>query len=190
MDIDLTKPPGPNATRDAIHVAVVPLIAGSDKLYSGVTFKLLHGTSDIAMRATYEGDDALGIINPFVKSDCGYFKAGDKVWGILFPGTVTGMTHVWKHPAFDNPPKAASESEQWIRQFADRWNFDYDNLITEATRSSKNEYDRYIVADGIDCHSSSDLGEDHDLFWVHLAVLTGKVYDQDHKDGMGWSCSC
>lgn len=186
-DIDLSKLAPEGSQRDAIHVAVVPLIAGEN----------LHRSDDIklsfcknkAYRCERECKEAIGIVSPFLEDYT--VKAGDRFWAMLYQNTVTGMRHHWSHPSFDTPAaNVVSSSEVWLREFADKWHFDYDQLIKEASRKSSNDYDRYIVADGIDLHSRDELGEDYYTFWTHLEVLTGKKFDQDHREDMGWSCSC
>ncbi|HNC56661.1 MAG TPA: hypothetical protein PLP33_14520 [Leptospiraceae bacterium] len=97
------------------------------------------------------------------------------------------MRHHWQHPAFTKIHTPNSEHENWIRNFANEWNFDYDELIAAAT--GKTDW-RHVKAYGRDLHGASDLGEDHELFWEHLEGLTGERYSQDHREGMGWSCSC
>lgn len=86
------------------------------------------------------------------------------------------------------PSVKANEHEAWLRQFAERWRFNYDQLIENATNPSSDW--RYVTANGVDCHSASDLGEDHDLFWKHIEGLTGMKKDELDIENMGWSCSC
>ena len=81
-------------------------------------------------------------------------------------------------------------SERWLRTFADRWNFNYDDMVREASALSTIEWDNFITAQDTDLHSAEELGEDHDLFWSHLEVLTGKTFDHPHRKRFGWSCSC
>jgi len=215
---------GDDVNRDAIHVAVVPMTAGED-LSIGSAFRL--GSTD--QYTAYNGNygNAVGIVDPFLNaSEVTYWRVekGQKFWGFLFPGTVTGMRHHWMHPAFkertDSIPAfndreyeyqeawaccagevydedhwqqdEAEESYRWLQDFCDRWNFDLTELIAQATKSGDNResWDRYIVANGHDLHNSGDLGEDHNLFWKHLETYTGEKYDDDHRLGMGWSCSC
>lgn len=178
-----------NPKKDAIHVAIIPLIAGQE-LYRGHKIKLKFNTLDVALDAEYDDENAFGIVDPFL-SDY-YVPEGKKFYGLLFPGTVTGMRHEWQHPLFNQNQikQDLNEHEAWIRDFCDRWNFDYDELISAATSENKDPYGRYVVARGRDLHYKDELGEDHDAFWEHLAGLTGKVYNKDHKDGMGWSCTC
>jgi hypothetical protein len=65
------------ASRDAIHVAVIPMTA---------------------TREMQPGEHlANGIVDPFLKAPV---KPGQRYWLCLYPGTVTSLRHVWNHPAF------------------------------------------------------------------------------------------
>lgn len=172
--------------RDAIHMAIVPLIAGDD-LYGGQFFRLKYKTNNVALRAQNE-NDGLGIVNPFEKRS--WLREGDSFWGILTPESITEMRHHWYHPAFDDTQsEGMNPHEEWIRNFACDWNFNYDDLIREASIQDETDW-RFITANGIDLHSKGELGEDHDKFWYHLEQLTGKKFDDDHRDNFHWSCSC
>ncbi len=187
-DIQLGKKITTPQQRDAVHVAIVPLIAGEDHLYPGQRFRLKYGTSNIAMCADYNDEDAVGIIDPFLENNA-HVRAGDQVWGMLFPNTVTCMRHHWQHPAFEaeNVEITDDEHELWLREFCDEWNFDFNDLISAGTSTGDG---RYVTARGKDLHSVVELGEDHALFWLHLEGYTGQQFDSEHREGMGWSCSC
>ena len=190
-DINLRENPKPtDPDRDAVHVAVVKLIAGDNRLHPGSKFKLAHGSNKIALSASYNEGDFVGIANPYVTDNFRHIEKGTEFWGMLIPGLVNGMVHKWKCPIFDDRQESENEHSQWIREFCDRWNFDYNELIENSTSDIKEEYEAWIVARGIDLHSKGDLGEDHDLFWVHLEALTGKKFNKDHREKFGWSCSC
>lgn len=73
--------------RDATHVAMVATVAPS--LMRGGTRVDRDGNA-----AT--GEACVGIVDPFVS----FVKKGDLFWLCLFPGSVTGMRHAWKHPDF------------------------------------------------------------------------------------------
>ncbi len=190
-DVNLGESPSDDAQRDAVHVAVVPLIAGEKYMCRGQRFRLAHDSTTVALCGEYnEGTlgAAIGIVNPFRK---GGLKKGDRFWGFLFPGTVTGMRHEWKHPAFnDIPSPSDNPHEKWIRDFCDRWNFDYGQLIKNATATGGDEFSRYVVARGKDLHYASELGGDYELFWQHLEQLLGKQYTPEHRSGLAWSCTC
>ena len=182
------------AERDAIHIAVVPLIAG-ESLSRGQHFRLAFGVTDTALPGDYndksEANGAIGIVDPFLKGWC--VEKGQRFWGLLFPGTVTGMRHHWKHPAFENVVTPRDDHEKWLREFCDKWNFDFDQLIEAGVGDGdyESDYDRYVVARGVDLHNADELdaGEES-LFWSHLEAYTGKVFDDAHRKGMGWSCTC
>lgn len=104
------KPDGPQlgkiiegeAFRDCIHVAVVPLIA-NELIAPGWHFGLTE--SGEAARVMEVSDCrpwekpivGIGIVDPFLRQ---IVKKGERFYGILYPGTVTGMRHVFSHPAF------------------------------------------------------------------------------------------
>lgn len=194
MEVNLGYIPDRLAQRDAVHVAVIPLIAG-ETLHPGDKFKLAYGKDDTALRADYNAanDDGtvVGVVDPFMKGWDGV-EQGERFWGFLFPGTVTGMRHHWKHPSFgrENVAIPKDEHEKWLREFCDKWNFDWSQLIDAATETNEESDWRYVVAQGRDLHSAGELGEDHDKFWEHLEGYTDKTFDAPHREGMGWSCSC
>lgn len=172
------------AERDAIHVPVIPLVAG-ERLYRSSRFRLFSGSRDVALSATYIGAKAIGIVDPFL---WGLFVEKDeRFWGFLFPGTLVGIRHHWSHPDFDSPRIITNEHEKWLRDFCDRWNFDYDELRDAGVGTSDW---REIIARGVDLHSPDELGEDLGLFWEHLEAMTGMKFDDPHRSGVVWSCSC
>lgn len=168
------------ATRDAVHIAVLPVIA-HQIIYPGDRVKLVYGTTDRVARAT--SDTSIGVADPFLENRV---EEGERFFVFIHPNTIVGMRHVWQHPKIDNVEFPTNASELWLRQFADRWNFDYNQLISEAIAGAGG----YAVAQGMDLHGASELGADHDLFWSHLENLTGKKFDVEHRVNFGWSCSC
>jgi uncharacterized protein (TIGR02996 family) len=73
----LGEAPPQGAGRDAVHVAVIPMIALQD-LTPG---QRLRG----------------GVADPFRQ---GVIAKGDRYWLCLYPGTVTSLRHVWTAPGF------------------------------------------------------------------------------------------
>jgi hypothetical protein len=99
----ITEPRG----RDAIHVAVAPVKAAED-LPPGAHVGLCRGTTD----EVYETDEgAVGVIDPFLHQ---LVRKGERCWLFLYPNTVTGLRHVWSHPAFKTAPprKEATHDER------------------------------------------------------------------------------
>ncbi len=175
-----------DASRDCVHIAIVPLIAG-EQIWRGEFIKLAYGTANVALKAeTAYGDDVIGVADPYLSQY--RIEKGQRFYGFLTPGTVTGMTHRWQHPAFDNPPQPKDEHEKWLREFCDKWNFRFDDLIQAGV--SENEGD-YVTAHGRDIHSRRDFDDGEETeFWMHLEAFTGREFSEEHRARERWSCSC
>lgn len=174
--------------RDAIHVAVMQVIAGEDWLHPGQGISIVYGTVNTVQKRELCYGGAHGVVDPFLTPPV---RKGDRFWMFLLPGSTTAIRHRYTCPAIDNRPGAEiSEHEHWLRSFADKWNFNYDELITQASAPHHDKYGNYIVAGGIDLHDAGELGEDHDLFWHHLSALTGQNFSDEHRKKFIWSCTC
>lgn len=171
------------ATRDAVHIAVLPVISHQTYIYPGELVKLVFGTTNRVIRTSVNDTQSIGVADPFLKEPA---AEGERFFVFIHPNTISGMRHIWTHPQIDNVQPPANASELWLRQFADRWNFDYNQLISGAQIGEG----EYAVAGGQDLHGAGGLGADHDLFWSHLENLTGKKFDVQHRQAFGWSCSC
>lgn len=99
----------PNAARDAVHVAVAPVIAGC-LLEAGAHVTIKNGT---AWPAT--GPSIVGIIDPFLKNGA---RKGQMVWVMMKPNSVADLRHEWTHPAFPETP-----TPPWSDEGA--WDEDY-----------------------------------------------------------------
>lgn len=175
--------------RDAIHIAIMPVIA-AEELQAGEHVAFVYGTTDQVKRC----DPAyalkpVGVVDPFYTENY-WIKKGQRVWLFLQPGTIVGLRHEWRHPEIDNPPVAKDEHEKWLKSFADRWRFVYNDMISAASSEASDDWGNYITAQGRDLHSAEELGADHDLFWMHLEALTGKSFNTEHRTKFVWSCTC
>ena len=174
---------GSASQRDAIHVAVMPVTAAED-LKPGAKIAFVYGTKNMVKQEHYR---PVGVVDPFL--DTYQVDKGEEFFMMLFPGTITGLRHEWTHPDIDRPAPT-NEHEKWLREFASRWNFDYDEMIQQASAPSTEGSWNYITANGVDLHNKYELGADHDLFWSHLECVVDKFFDQGHRDRFVWSCSC
>lgn len=172
-----------NAERDAIHVAVLPAIAG-EKLSPGDKIKV----DSVSYEAFEVSSGYVGIVDPFLSK---VVKKGERFYCFLLPNTVTGMRHHWQHPQFAenslaNNPQFKKDAESWLKSFAHRYGIDYSYMMITAEQGND-----YITAHGTDVHGSYDLepGEYAD-FWNNVSIVTGKHYSDSHKESVGWSCSC
>lgn len=90
------------AFRDAVHVAVAPVVAG-ERLSPGFHVRLKDG------RAYSDSEDLVGVVDPFLLADV---EPGQTFWLFVYPNTVTSLRHAWTHRAFvvtpPPPPLAAA----------------------------------------------------------------------------------
>lgn len=181
--------------RDAIHLAVEPVIAG-EILTPGMHIGIRNG---LAVEA--EGNiKALGIVDPFLPHAVTH---GDKFYLILFPRMITSLRHVWEHPDFQpvvetppteeqlhqtlvllHDPKAVAK--QLIMDAADSLGVGFDELMDHANAKRIDE-DHYWVheEDGGKFEGESIPSG----FWNAFETYTGKKVPADSKHNF-LSCSC
>jgi hypothetical protein len=88
--------------RDAIHIAVAPVTA-VERLTPGQHVGLVQkGNLDQVGPC----DHNIGIVDPFLTSE---IEPGQRFWLFLYPGTITGLRHIWTHPTFTAAATAIKE---------------------------------------------------------------------------------
>lgn len=90
---------GPDEKRDAIHLAVLPAVAG-EPLRPGQDVGVFDGKAHGEHRG-----ETRGIVDPFLRR---MVCAGERFWLVVYPRQITSLRHVWTHPAF---PEAAESGE-------------------------------------------------------------------------------
>lgn len=79
------------AFRDAVHIAVAPVVA-AEYLEPGEHVGLQEdGTASCCARPL------IGIVDPFLRET---LHNGQVFWLCLYPGTTHSLRHSWTHPAF------------------------------------------------------------------------------------------
>ncbi len=79
--------------RDAVHIAVAPAVA-AQRLTPGQHVGLIR---DDDLELAGPCDQNIGVVDPFLAANV---EPGRRFWLFLYPGTVTGLRHVWTHPVF------------------------------------------------------------------------------------------
>ena len=176
--------------RDAIHLAVEPIIAG-ESLMPGSNIGISGGKAYIAG----DGIKALGIADPFLQS---MINQGEKFWLIVYPRQITSLRHVWEHPDFESkvlePKKDTQYSEQWLRNWCN--NTDdaptYEDLIgvmTDGEVSESEGYGQrwsnegdYLLSRG--CDASGEIPLE---VWIHVEAVTGRKLSSYPSY---FSCTC
>jgi hypothetical protein len=172
-----------NEKRDAIHLAVEPVIAGHP-LAPGEHVGLIDG------RAHANATPHLGIVDPFLGRP---LLPGERFWLVVYPRQITSLRHVWEHPSFPASPDVTlaprySESEQWIRDFANSVSLHYDVLMDGAREwvdsKKRGSWGEYL------CFGGLLEGESvPEKFWPHYEAVTGEKVEEDHR-GSFFTCSC
>ncbi len=170
-----------SAGRDAIHIAVEPVVA-VHTLRPGDHVGRVDGGFGLCR-------NPVGIVDPFLKT-C--VTKGQRFWIFVYPRQITSLRHVWTHPEFPdakvpevkattgNDPKA--ESIRWLEVYAASIPVRYEDLIEHAGyHIEDNSYwSQGSLFDGIYLA---------DEFWDHYEVVTGTVVPKG-KRGSFFSCSC
>jgi hypothetical protein len=164
--------------RDAIHIAVAPVVAAYN--LSPATHIGLDSEGKASVNAK-----KIGVVDPFLKNDV---TEGQRFWMFLYPNTVTSLRHHWTHPAFtaqEGVDPRMSHSEIWLRAYAmnlkpyETPDEAYRNLIEELRNNE-------LSGHGTDLHSLSDVDDRHELE-QHAAIVLGAPIDLSK---FSFSCSC
>lgn len=175
--------------RDAVHIAIAPVIA-AQRLWHFDVIGFLPGSTDQVVKAT-DAIPALGIVDPFLPAGI-VIKPGERFFMFLYPQTITGLRHVWTHPAFPAegaiaPPPATEDpveaSRRWIAQLAAKID-QTPNRLMDAAAKYANEDD--YTYDNTEAYK--DHWEAFPEFWKHWAVVTGKEIPKDAS--CPFTCSC
>lgn len=184
-----------NEKRDAIHLAVEPVIAGED-LSVGEDVSVVNGEAI----SGWERKDTLGIVDPFLKQSV---KKGQRFWLVIYPRKITSLRHVWSHPDLPefhfslpeesqepiNPTDGTTKqaSKIWITHFASSAGMSYERMMGAADRW--HEYEDY-----------TNMGENEDYknvwgsfgeFWTHWEIVTGRdAKKAKEEEASFFSCSC
>lgn len=164
--------------RDAIHVAVAPVIA-----------RQLFKPGEHAGADGYYVNP-VGIVDPFLTASV---DIGQTFWLFLYPGSITSLRHNWSHPAFaddfgvtpETPNRSASEV--WMRAWAmEHVSRDY---YGDGESIGEDAAFAFAIRAGEENHIGPyEDARDYisDEWWGHWEAITGKRGNR----GEYFSCSC
>jgi len=175
--------------RDAIHLAVEPVVAG-ERLRPGD-----HITIEGGVAISTEVGAGLGIVDPFLAAPV---KKGERFWFIMYPRMITSLRHVWAHPSFADEPGTPApiaqpapdlsdkvKSEIWLREWCKTADCPSYETVIGMIKDGRHESDynaEYFHIEGYDAHA-----EIPDEFWKHAEIVIGQPIAQKPKY---FSCSC
>ena len=175
--------------RDAIHLAVLPAVAG-ERLKPGENIHLVNGK---ALSCSDPGDVSLGIVDPFLTAPV---KKGERFWMVLRPRLVTSLRHVWSHPAFPDEAdevlvRSKAASEAWLRNFCEKADCPpYEKVLATVLGEDVADEDGWgagITDNYLHFGGIGARGEIPPEFWDHMEVVTGKKMTERPDF---FSCSC
>ncbi len=178
------------AQRDAVHVAVAPVVA-AHILTPGEHVGFVDADQQQVGRVV----NRLGIVDPYLKDAV---MPGQRFWLFLYPQTITSLRHDWTHPAFEaelkQPEPTKAISEAWLRRFCESADCPgYESvmaaLVADLPSPDPTYYDsgsrithEYLHFNGRDAHGEIPLE-----FWEHAEIVLGRKFS---KRPGGFSCSC
>lgn len=169
---------GPNEKRDAIHLAVIPMMAQHR----------MHPGQAVDATGSMRGP-AVGIVDPFLKEDVKY---GDWFWLVIYPRQITSLRHVWSHPAFpeelDTPKITKESSEKWLREWVRTSECpSYEFLISVSGGDEASEYTGFLGEYALNVHGRDACGDIPNEVWDHVENVIGKKVPYRPTY---FSCSC
>lgn len=169
---------GQDAARDAIHIAIAPVVA-SQTLTPGC-----HVGLDDEGKANCFVANKIGIVDPYLTESV---RGGQRFYLFLYPNTVTSLRHEWTHPAFgpSEPNKGMSDSELWLRNYATKVN-SYDAPDEAFQRLIDGLKTRELFFHGSDLHGRYDLDDEEELRHHAERYLGTPI----KWDAFSFSCSC
>lgn len=116
----LGKSPMDLGDKDAIHVAIVAVRAGSL-----ITPGQRCGLNE--HREAVPNEKGVGVADPFLKDN---ITIGQSFWLLLSQDQVPNVQHVWEHPAIDfTPPTREVVKNRWLQQHAEKLGVTYEQLM-------------------------------------------------------------
>jgi hypothetical protein len=79
--------------RDAVHVPIAAVTAAV-RLSPGQHVGLIR---DDDVQQVGPCERPIGIVDPFLTQEV---EPGERFWLFVYPGSITGLRHVWTHPTF------------------------------------------------------------------------------------------
>jgi hypothetical protein len=161
----LGKTPDELGTKDAIHVAIVAVRAGS-AIKPGQRCKMNEH------REAVPDSEGEGVADPFVKDA---IATGQSFWLLLNQDAVPNVQHVWEHPTIDfAPPAREVKRNRAIEQTAKAFGVTYEQVLEAADKvvSGKYGYDEAPYPGTLTAEEFRKVKWDHWDFWSEWADET------------------
>lgn len=167
-----------DAARDAIHIAIAPVIAST----------FLHPAQPVGLLPSGEAaphmPNPVGIVDPFLRE---VVEPGKRFWLCLNPNTITSLRHDWAHPAFSevlqNREKEIARKviEDFIETINESMNVDqFVGLMRQRATGGDDYFDGVYFSENFEVPSS---------IWDCVDLLSGEPIPAGARTGY-MSCAC
>jgi len=163
------------AERDAIHIAIMPAIAG-ESLVPGMRVRIEDGK---AMEGSAPDSPIIGIVDPFL---AGFVYRNQKFWVCLIPNTITSLRHIWTHPQIDKEEVSSGEEKCILEKMVSSCGLENIQELVNAAHCVKT-VGHYTFNTTFYAEISED---DWGVFWRYYEKVTGQV----RGDHTNFSCTC
>jgi hypothetical protein len=182
MDIGIGRLIDVERFRDAIHIAVAPVVA-LESLAPGADIGISPGG-----KATTSADH-IGIVDPFLKE---WVMPGQRFYVFLYVGSITALRHHWEHPAFaaqslvDDEAKGLEvlAAKARIEHYGSQLERSYEDMMNAGAAWITNGHHLSFGFDTPDC-----AYEGVEQFWNDYELVTGTEVHVEKKT-LFFSCGC
>lgn len=166
------------AERDAVHVAVAPVVAAVQ----------LKPGQHVGLRSEGLADSAaehIGVVDPFLKAPV---ECGQQCYVFLYPGSAIGLRHVYRHPVLDAKQirletieLLTGKSKEAITKFADEIGLTYEQMMSFAEQWLR-------TGEEINWDGSMSGDFSFDEFWKHYEIVTCAEVPMEQKQDFFTCC--
>lgn len=128
----LGKEPELIGDKDAVHVAIISVRAGSS-IESGEWCKLNEFNEAVPCNR----ESAVGVADPWRK---GVINTGSLLWLLPNPDSIANVAHTWDHPDFANvEPTREIQRNKYLEEYATTLGLTYNQLIKHCSNYVQNK---------------------------------------------------
>jgi hypothetical protein len=176
-----------DAPRDAVHIAVAPVIAGEQLRPGTQVCFIAEGNTETVVRVPrnkWGGPEKMpvGVIDPFMYDEV--IGKGTRCWMMLFPGTITSLRHEWTHPEF-----AKTDALRRIEFIAQQLDIPIKGLLGAAKRWVESGGEDWTTQFGSEDWRDNFNGWQLKQFWEAYQEHTGTQVAEGLRSNP-FSCSC
>lgn len=186
----LGKKPDENAQRDAVHIAIIPVMAGEPLTRGRCVDLRFDGGGKLAAFGPNGERPAVGIVDPFYMQ---LIQPGERFWLLMFPDTVTNLRHDWTHPVFEKAQRSElthatiEDAQKYLRFVAEEAGLSYNALLRYAKVYLQDGEHLTLREDIPECLTSR---EGLQKFWDAFEIVTRIGAPKGFIEQSFAGCSC